>query len=82
MNLQLRYCEDAAVRQNICTLVGFLLKELGGCGGIENGVALDVRRKLYSILVERQLDKVCYGSYTYLCEASKQHQKIRTLAMI
>ncbi|VDM62187.1 unnamed protein product [Angiostrongylus costaricensis] len=57
----LSHCDDPAVRQNVCTLVGFLLKEFGnrdsiGCG--TDSISIDLRRKLYAVLVERQLDKV------------------------
>uniref|UniRef100_A0A158P8T4 Cnd3 domain-containing protein n=1 Tax=Angiostrongylus cantonensis TaxID=6313 RepID=A0A158P8T4_ANGCA len=57
----LSHCDDPAVRQNVCTLVGFLLKEFGnrnsiGCG--DDTISMDLRRKLYAVLVERQLDKV------------------------
>ncbi|KJH45225.1 hypothetical protein DICVIV_08720 [Dictyocaulus viviparus] len=53
------HCENPAVRQNICTLVGFLLKE-GRCTDTAcgNSLSMNVRRKFYSILMERQLDKV------------------------
>ncbi|VDO14008.1 unnamed protein product, partial [Haemonchus placei] len=52
-------CDDVAVRQNICTLVGFLLKEQDGGSATEESVmSIDIKRKLYSILLERQLDKV------------------------
>ncbi|KAK5971567.1 Cnd3 domain-containing protein [Trichostrongylus colubriformis] len=53
-------CDNVAVRQNVCTLVGFLLKEEGctGDGVEENAVPVHVKRKLYCILLERQLDKV------------------------
>ncbi|XGW04366.1 hypothetical protein V3C99_015493 [Haemonchus contortus] len=52
-------CDDVAVRQNICTLVGFLLKEQdGGSTTEESVISIDIKRKLYSILLERQLDKV------------------------
>ncbi|KAK6057437.1 hypothetical protein COOONC_05049 [Cooperia oncophora] len=52
-------CEDAAVRQNVCTLVGFLLKEDTSSNSVEErAMPIDIKRKLYSILLERQLDKM------------------------
>ncbi|KAJ1357809.1 hypothetical protein KIN20_016049 [Parelaphostrongylus tenuis] len=57
----LRNCDDPAVRQNICTLTGLLLKEGGGIGSVGcdvRSISLDLRRRLYDILVGRQFDKV------------------------
>ncbi|KHJ93097.1 hypothetical protein OESDEN_06996 [Oesophagostomum dentatum] len=56
---ELSFCEDPAVRQNICTLTGFLLGQGRGKDvvGVARVLTVDLRRKLYSILLDRQCDK-------------------------
>ncbi|VDL80550.1 unnamed protein product [Nippostrongylus brasiliensis] len=55
----LSFCEDAAVRQNICTIVGFVLKELRNGSSTENEVdTTRIKRKLYAVMLDRQLDKI------------------------
>ncbi|KIH60064.1 HEAT repeat protein [Ancylostoma duodenale] len=56
---ELSCCEDAVVRQNICTFTGFLLGEGRGQDVIGTARVLSVplRQSLYSILLDRQLDK-------------------------
>ncbi|KAK6738292.1 hypothetical protein RB195_020417 [Necator americanus] len=56
---ELSFCEDPAVRQNICTLTGFVLGEGRGHDviGTARVLSVPIRQKLYSILLDRQLDK-------------------------
>ncbi|VDK58433.1 unnamed protein product [Cylicostephanus goldi] len=56
---ELSLCEDPTVRQNVCTITGFVLSAgRGQCDiGTARALSVEFRQRLYEILLSRQIDK-------------------------